>query len=197
MGCGATILLEADRAGPSHVRCIRDAGYHTAMFGKTHLYANHRNDGHTRDHAWKLHEWGYETVHELRDVVPTSRCTCHYADFLAARGRLRVYQDYTRLWWTERSGAPSRGGSAEHPPDRGAHRHVLRDPGGAGIRTYQEDRPFYLQVCFTGRTRRSMRRPNTAHALRRKTCRRRFSKHRPNRYRCRSGRCWPRAGWTA
>ena len=43
-------LVEADRHGPSHVRNIRDAGYRTAIIGKTHLYANQRNDGHTREH---------------------------------------------------------------------------------------------------------------------------------------------------
>lgn len=30
-------LVEADHRGPSHVRSIRDAGYHTATFGKMHL----------------------------------------------------------------------------------------------------------------------------------------------------------------
>ena len=144
-------LLEADRGGPSHVRRIRDAGYHTAMFGKTHLYANHRNDGHTRDHAWKLHEWGYRTVHELRDVVPTSRCTCHYADFLAARGRLRAYQDYARLWWT---GAFRGAKPWEDPPSiLPTEEHIdmyCAAQAAQWIETYQEDKPFYLQVCFTG-----------------------------------------------
>ena len=50
-------LAEADRHGDSLVRNIRDAGYHTAMFGKTQLYPNHLKDGHTRDHAHKLHHW--------------------------------------------------------------------------------------------------------------------------------------------
>ena len=34
----------ADREGPSHIRNVRDAGYHTAVIGKTHL---HRARGHT------------------------------------------------------------------------------------------------------------------------------------------------------
>ena len=54
-------LAEADRHGDSLVRNIWDAGYHTAMFGKTHLYPNHLNDGHMRDHVHKLHHWCYQT----------------------------------------------------------------------------------------------------------------------------------------
>ena len=144
-------LVEADRHGPSHVRSIRDAGYRTAIIGKTHLYANHRNDGHTRDHARKLADWGYQDIHELRDVVPSERCSCHYADFLAERGRLRVYQDYTRLWWT---GAFRGAKPWEDPPSPlPVDEHIdIYCPSQAArwIRDQPESRPFYLQVCFTG-----------------------------------------------
>ncbi len=37
--------VEADRSSPSHVRDIRDAGYNTAVIGKTHLWVYRRNDG--------------------------------------------------------------------------------------------------------------------------------------------------------
>ena len=144
-------LTEADRRGPSHVRCIRDAGYRTAIIGKTHLYPNHRNDGHTREHAHKLRDWGYQDIHELRDVVPSERCSCYYADFLAERGRLGVYQDYTRLWWTGafRGAQPWEDPPSPLPTDEHidvycasqAASWIRDDPGG---------RPFYLQVCFTG-----------------------------------------------
>ena len=144
-------LVEADRHGPSHVRSIRDAGYRTAMIGKTHLYANHRNDGHTREHAHKLEDWGYQDIHELRDVVPSERCSCHYADFLAERGRLRVYQDYTRLWWTNafRGAQPW-----EDPPSPlPTEEHIdiyCASQAATWVRDYEADSPFYLQVCFTG-----------------------------------------------
>ena len=46
-----TNSIEARAKGPSHVRNIRDAGYHTALIGKTHLYTHgvrgkmrHRNE---------------------------------------------------------------------------------------------------------------------------------------------------------
>ncbi len=144
-------LLEADRHGPSHVRSIRDAGYRTAIIGKTHLYANHRNDGHTREHAHKLRDWGYQDIHELRDVVPSKRCSCYYADFLAERGRLGVYQDYTRLWWT---GAFRGAQPWEDPPSPlPTEEHIdiyCASRAASWIRDDPGDRPFYLQVCFTG-----------------------------------------------
>lgn len=144
-------LVEADRRGPSHVRSIRDAGYRTAIIGKTHLYANHRNDGHTREHAHKLEDWGYQDIHELRDVVPSERCSCYYADFLAERGRLRVYQDYTRLWWT---GAFRGANPWEDPPSPlPMDEHIdiyCASQAAEWIRGHDSDEPFYLQVCFTG-----------------------------------------------
>ena len=144
-------LVEADRHGPSHVRSIRDAGYRTAIIGKTHLYANHRNDGHTREHAHKLRDWGYQDIHELRDVVPSERCSCYYADFLADRGRLRVYQDYTRLWWTGafRGAQPWEDPPSPLPTDEHIDSYCASQ-AAAWIRDHEGKQPFYLQVCFTG-----------------------------------------------
>ena len=144
-------LVEADRHGPSHVRNIRDAGYRTAIIGKTHLYANHRNDGHTREHAHKLEDWGYQDIHELRDVVPSERCSCYYADFLAERGRLGVYQDYTRLWWTGafRGAKPWEDPPSPLPTDEHIDMYCAAQ-AASWIRGHDADEPFYLQVCFTG-----------------------------------------------
>ena len=44
------------RHGTSHVRNIRDAGYHTAVVGKTHLRHGQR---HTHDHLDEMHDWRY------------------------------------------------------------------------------------------------------------------------------------------
>ena len=144
-------LVEADRHGPSHVRRIRDAGYRTAIIGKTHLYANHRNDGHTREHAHKLEDWGYRDIHELRDVVPSERCSCYYADFLAERGRLGVYQDYTRLWWTGafRGAQPWEDPPSPLPTDEHIDSYCASQ-AVSWIRDDPGNRPFYLPVCFTG-----------------------------------------------
>jgi len=87
---------EADRHGPSHVRNIRDAGYRTAVIGKTHFRLYQADDGHTRDHASGLHDWGYEFAHETKDTIPSATHRCYYSDFLAERGKLQVYEDCAR-----------------------------------------------------------------------------------------------------
>ena len=74
---------EADRHGPSHVRNIRDAGYCTAVIGKTHFRLYQADDGHTRDHAAGLRDWGYEYVHETKETIPSATHRCYYSDFLA------------------------------------------------------------------------------------------------------------------
>jgi|TARA_B100000315_G_scaffold163427_1_gene151996 choline-sulfatase len=140
-------LVATDRHGPSHVRNIRDAGYRTAVIGKTHLWANHKLDGHTRDHEHILKDWGYEYAHELRDVVPSSRCDCYYADFLAERGSLHIYQDYARTYW--RGFHPWETPPCQLPLEE----HIdiyCANRAAEWITNYQDEEPFYLQVCFTG-----------------------------------------------
>ena len=53
----------APPTGPSHVRRIRDeAGYRTAVIGKTHL---HKGDKHLASYRDVLAEWGFEDSMEL------------------------------------------------------------------------------------------------------------------------------------
>jgi len=144
--------VEADRTGPSHVRNIRDAGYRTALVGKTHLWIYRRNDGHTREREPVLQDWGYEDSHELRDIINYTNCECYYSDFLAERNRLQVLQEYLRT----HARGENRGYTLpwETPPCLLPSDENL-DIYCAGraadwIRSYRDDRPFYLQVCFTG-----------------------------------------------
>ena len=72
---------EADRFGQSHVRNIRDAGYCTALFGKTHFRVPQVSAGHTRDRAFELNDWGYEVSHEIGEI-PSVTSSNYYEDFL-------------------------------------------------------------------------------------------------------------------
>jgi len=146
-GIWANNLVDTPRHGPSHVRNIRDAGYHTAMIGKSHLWANHKNDGHTKDHAHILRDWGFDHIHELRDVIPSDRCRCYYADFLESRGRLEAYQDYSRVYW--------RGIHAWDTPPclLPTDEHIdiyCTSKAAEWVKAYDGSKPFYLQVCPTG-----------------------------------------------
>ena len=143
---------EADRHGPSHVRNIRDAGYCTAVIGKTHFRLYQADDGHTRDHASGLHDWGYEFAHEVKDTIPSATHRCYYTDFLAERGKLQVYEDCARNFRLgQRTGLLR---PWEHLPNLlEDDEHIdayIANTASEWIRGYADDRPFYLQVCLTG-----------------------------------------------
>ena len=143
---------EADRDGPSHVRNIRDAGYCTAVIGKTHFRLYQADDGHTRDHASGLHDWGYEFAHETKDTIPSATHRCYYTDFLAERGKLQVYEDCARNFRLGQSTGFLR--PWEHLPnllDEDEHIDAyIANTASEWIRRYAYDRPFYLQVCLMG-----------------------------------------------
>ena len=143
---------EADRHGPSHVRNIRDSGYCTAVIGKTHFRLYQADDGHTRDHASGLHDWGYEFAHEVKDTIPSATHRCYYSDFLARRGKLQIYEDCARNFRLgQRTGLLR---PWEHLPNLlEEDEHVdmyIANKASEWIRGYEGEKPFYLQVCLMG-----------------------------------------------
>ncbi len=64
----------ADPEGPSHVRNIRDAGYHTAIIGKTHLWRDRaRGAGtHVKEMDQNLESWGFDHRLEINDPIETA-----------------------------------------------------------------------------------------------------------------------------
>ena len=135
------------RHGPSHVRNIRDAGYRTAVVGKTHLWPHGK--GHTRDHLEEMHDWGYV---EVTGPVETATTGSAYTDHLVEKGLFDTHVEYLRThltgkrlhvampWKLPPSNLPTEdhldmfiAGKAEEWLDR-----------------YHHEEPFYLQVCFGG-----------------------------------------------
>jgi choline-sulfatase len=144
--------VEADPAGPSHVRNMRDAGYRTSLVGKTHLWIYRRKDGHTRERVPLLQEWGYEDSHELRDIINYADGECYYSDFLAERNRLPVFREYLRTIARGENRGYAR--PWETPPsllpeDENLDAYCTAQ-AAKWIREYGDDQPFYLQVCPTG-----------------------------------------------
>ena len=138
------------RHGPSHVRNIRDAGYRTAVVGKTHLWPHGK--GHTRDHLEEMHDWGYMDAVEVTGPVETATTGSPYTDHLLEKGLLVTHLEYLRThltgkhlhvaipWELPPSNLPTEdhldmfiAGKAEEWLDR-----------------YDHEEPFYLQVCFGG-----------------------------------------------
>lgn len=148
----------ADEHGPSHVRNIRDVGYRTAVFGKTHLWRvgpGGRAGMHAREMDHNLAAWGFDERLEVNDPIGTRFMGCAYTDYLESRGRLAAHQKYMHAWvaemrdgdikpWDQRPAPVAEGEDIDSFIGRRAvewlRAHVQ---GSAG-------KPFYLQVQFTG-----------------------------------------------
>lgn len=144
--------MSADRHGPSHVRSIRDAGYHTALVGKTHLYAHGPAAGHTARHVHELRDWGFEDTLELTGPLASGRMDSPYTDYLAQKGLLERHRQFIRSYVQNmRSG---RFRPWEEPPcPLPTEDHLDSYTGRMSaewIRNYHGDKPFYLQVLFPG-----------------------------------------------
>lgn len=150
--------IGADENGPSHVRNIRDAGYRTAVFGKTHLWRvgpGGRAGMHAREMDHNLAAWGFDDRVEVNDPIGTRFMGCAYTDYLESRGWLTGHQEYMHAWVAQmRDGDVKPWDQPPAPVPDGedidsfiGRRAVewLRDHAQEG-----ERQPFYLQVQFTG-----------------------------------------------
>jgi choline-sulfatase len=86
-----TNWAEIPADSPTYVWALREAGYHTALLGKAHLY---RDEGleakHIDDLAQRLAVLGFAEIHETGDKFPPQARTT-YTDFLESRGLLDAY----------------------------------------------------------------------------------------------------------
>jgi len=85
---------EVPEDSPTYVWSLREAGYHTALIGKAHLYRDENLiAAHIDELAYRLMALGFSEVHETGDkflpAVPTA-----YSDYLAGRGLLETYKGH-------------------------------------------------------------------------------------------------------
>ena len=134
---------------PSHVAELRDAGYHTAVVGKTHLHAG---GGHLDQHKASLEAWGYRDIIELPDAQQHQLRSAH-SDWLTATTPPGELDKHVR--WTDfvEHHRPS-----SDPPDAAPWHLDTEDHldsfcarrAAELVRAAPGDRPLYLQVCFPG-----------------------------------------------
>lgn len=137
------------RHGPSHVRNIRDAGYHTAVVGKTHF---RHGQLHTRDHVDELHDWGYVDATEITGPVESMTSDSSYTDHLAEKGLLDVHREYLRTYVRgerERVLVPWETPPCLLPTEDHLDMYIAKT-AAEWIGGYTGAEPFYLQVCFGG-----------------------------------------------
>jgi arylsulfatase len=77
---------------PTYVRALREAGYHTALLGKAHLYGDERlSVAHMDEMAGRLRALGFAEVFETGDKF-VSKIPTRYTDYLSQRGLLDAYR---------------------------------------------------------------------------------------------------------
>jgi arylsulfatase len=152
-----TNWAEVAEQSPTYLWSLREAGYHTALVGKAHLYRDEIVDGHVREAAPKLQALGFSEVFETGDKFSTY--SHPYTDALAERGLLETYQQYI----TDRSY------QGENETGRGATKRVPMwdatplslpldayidawhgDRAAEWLLDYEADAPYFLFVGFPG-----------------------------------------------
>jgi len=79
---------------PTYVWMLREAGYHTTLLGKAHLYQDEIVEAdHVDDLAERLMGLGFSEVHETGDKF-VGKIPNRYTDFLTERGLLDVYKQH-------------------------------------------------------------------------------------------------------
>jgi arylsulfatase len=134
---------------PSHVAELRDAGYHTAVVGKTHLHAG---IGHLDHHRPALEAWGYRDIVELPDAQLHQLRSAH-SDWLTATTRPGDIDKHVRWKDFVANHRPT-----SDPPDAAPWHLSTEDHldsfcgrrAAELVRAAPGDRPLYLQVCFPG-----------------------------------------------
>ena len=137
------------RHGSSHVRNIRDAGYRTAVVGKTHLRHGQR---HADDHLDELHDWGYVDATEITGPVESMTTDSVYTDHLAGKDLLDIHREYLRTYVRGerlRVMQPWETPPCMLPTEDHLDMFIART-AAEWVRGYSGDKPFYLQVCFGG-----------------------------------------------
>jgi choline-sulfatase len=89
-----TNWAEIDADSPTYLWALREAGYHTSLVGKAHLYRDEMpNVRHTDDLAPRLEALGFAEVHETGDKFSESTPN-RYTDHLRERGLFEAYRQH-------------------------------------------------------------------------------------------------------
>ena len=85
---------EIPAASPTYAWALREAGYHTSLLGKAHLYLDERlTVSHIDDMAERLEALGFAEVFETGDKF-VSKIPTRYTDYLSALGLLDAYKKH-------------------------------------------------------------------------------------------------------
>jgi len=144
---------------PTYLHALREAGYHTVLIGKAHLYRDEAHDArHVDELAPRLHALGFAEVHETGDKFATSIPNA-YTDHLRDRGLLDVYRRHIADRSYQGENETGRGATKRVPMWDSTPLPVALDDyvdawhgaiAARWIESYERDEPFFAFVGFPG-----------------------------------------------
>jgi arylsulfatase len=150
---------EIPTESPTYVRALQEAGYHTTMLGKAHLY---RDEGlaarHIDELAGLLRGLGFSEVLETSDKF-LSDIPNRYTDHLAERGLLETYRAYIAARSYQGDNETGQNATKSVPMWDATPLQIPLESyidtwhGMEAVRwiaDYDRDQPFYLFVGFPG-----------------------------------------------
>lgn len=132
---------------PTWMAAIRDAGYRTSLFGKTHLHRHGKDcEGHLRDSEDLLRAYGLDDVDEITGPHAARVTHCRMTDLWEAKGLYQAFKDDITGRWT-----PS--GPVVRPSPLGREYHYdsyVGKTAAAYLQDYDRDQPWFCWVSFAG-----------------------------------------------
>ena len=84
---------------PTWMQAVRDAGYRTSLFGKTHL---HTNDGDLREREHLMNSYGLDDVNEIGGPRASMKCLSYMTAMWEEKGLWKAYRkDYQERFKTK------------------------------------------------------------------------------------------------
>jgi choline-sulfatase len=128
---------------PTWMRAVRDAGYRTSVFGKTHLHP-HRGD--LRDREALVRSWGLDHVDEITGPRAAARCRSNLTDRWEVAG---VYDAYRADLRDRYATKPWVARPSPVPLELYADVYVGQQ-AAAYLRGYSDEHPWCCWVSFGG-----------------------------------------------
>jgi len=128
---------------PTWMQAVREAGYRTSLFGKTHL---HHHSGDLRDREHLMHAYGLDDVDEITGPRASAECACAMTARWDAKGLWEPYKaDYAERFankpWVARPSVLPLEDYADVYVGQQAKRY---------LQSYDRDQPWCCWVSFGG-----------------------------------------------
>ncbi len=154
-----TNWAEIASESPTYVKALREAGYHTALIGKAHLYRDELADvAHIDELAPRLEALGFAEVRETGDKFAGGTAN-RYTDSLAERGLLDAYRRHIADRSYHGENESGQGATKRVPMWDATPMPVPLDAyidtwhgveAARWIEEYDRDQPFFAFVGFPG-----------------------------------------------